>query len=240
MRTIALIPARAGSKGIPNKNLRLLGGKPLLEWSIHAAVHAACFNDIVVSAGSKEIEDVALAAGASAFSRPWSLGTDTTPMIQVVRHAVELLGLNNDDVVVLLQPTHPFRSVESIRECVETLPKAADSCMTVLCVPDRYHPDQIIANGYNFPVNRQDLGRKFVRAGTVYAFHVGTVRRHGDIYGELCYHIEVSEEEALNLDEMSDWYEAERRVKETEKDGAAKASRAPSVPGEEQAQQAAL
>lgn len=217
MRTIALIPARAGSRGIPNKNLRLLGGKPLLAWTVDVAKEAKVFDLIVVSAGSEEIHVAARRARANAFLRPAELGTDTAPMIGVVEHAIKYLGLKDEDIVVLLQPTGPFRSVESIRDCVQGLEddKEAQCCMTIVRVPDRYHPNQIIWDdgSHSFPVNRQELKPLYVRAGTVYAFYAGNVSRCGDIYGELCTHTEVPESEALNLDEMSDWHEAERRVK---------------------------
>ena len=160
-------------------------------------------------------------------------------MMEVVQHAIIGLGVGDVDIIVLLQPSAPFRSFESIQECIRALKcndNFLDSCMTIVRVPDRYHPDQIVYDTHRFPVNRQDLERVYVRAGTVYAFYVGTIVRHGSIYGELCHRIEVPEEEALNLDEMADWYEAERRVKNR----ATKAAPSPSVQGQEQAQPAAL
>jgi N-acylneuraminate cytidylyltransferase len=251
MKTLALIPARSGSRGIPNKNLRTLGDKPLLEWSIDAALQVGGLDRIVVSAGNEEILRVAIHAGAEAFVRSEKLNGDTTPMIAVVKDAIDYCGLEDDDIMVLLQPTAPFRSVESVRQCVEELKgRARDSCMTTVRVPDRYHPHQLITGlptgcgvnasygSHHFPINRQDLEPLYVRAGTVYAFYVRTVQTYGNIYGKFLYQIEIPESEALNLDEMSDWHEAERRVKEENR--ATKAAQPSSVQGEEQAQPAAL
>jgi len=248
VRTIALIPARSGSRGIPNKNLRLLGGKPLIEWTIDTALQVGGLDRLVVSAGNEEIAVTAIRAGAEAFVRPEELNGDMAPMIDVVKDAIEYLGLKDEDIIVLLQPTAPFRSVESVQRCIQGfLGTDINSCMAVLRVPDRFHPDQItadlrhpmdVAHGKpRFPVNRQDLEPTYVRAGTVYAFYVETARKHGDIYGKSCLEIEIPESEALNLDEMADWYEAERRVQE---DRATKAARTPSVQSQEQAQPAAL
>lgn len=238
MKTIALIPARSGSKGIPGKNLRLLGGKPLIEWSIDVALQVGGLDRLVVSAGNAEIERVARDAGAEAYIRPQELNGDDTPMIDVVRDAIEYCGLEDDDIIVLLQPTAPFRSVESVRRCVFDLQSLVglESCLTRLRVPDRFHPDQIIDGSLRYPVNRQELTAAYVRAGTVYAFYVGVVQEYGNIYGEVCAYVEVPEAEALNLDEMSDWHEAERRVKNR----TTEATQPPSVQGEQQAQQAAL
>ena len=240
MKTIALIPARSGSKGIPRKNLRILGDKSLLEWSIDAALVAGCFDAIEVSAGSERIKHAAWMAGAGAFLRPDHLNGDLAPMIEVVKDAIFRMGLCDADIIALLQPTAPFRSVESIQRCVDGLKDSwADSCMTIIRVPDRYHPRQLVRSyqgPFDFPVNRQDLTAAHVRAGTVYAFRVGTVRRHDNIYGKHSHQIAVPESEALNLDEMADWHEAERRVKNR----TSQATAASSVQGQEQAQPAAV
>lgn len=113
MRLLALIPARGGSKGIPRKNIKLLAGKPLLEWTIDAARQANFVDHIVVSTEDPEIASVARDLGADVpFLRPDAFSADDTPGIVPVIHALE--SLPEFDWVLLLQPTSPLRSVEDI------------------------------------------------------------------------------------------------------------------------------
>ena len=239
MSTIALIPARSGSRGIPQKNIRPLGGKPLIHWTLATAMRVKGLDRIVVSAGDEDILNAALEVGAEAFVRPKEIN-DTGVMIRTVMDAIEHLHLEGDDdndAIILLQPTAPFRSVESVERCLGAL-EDGDSAMTVIRVPDRFHPNQVIdGNHKKYPVHRQHLDPRYVRAGSVYAFWVGTFTWYGNIYGETSVKIEVPEHEALNLDEMADWHEAERRIKEA---GLAQEAAASPMLRKEQAQQAAL
>ena len=116
MSLLALIPARGGSKGIPRKNILDFCGKPLLQWSIDAALVAPSVDQVVVSTDDPEIAELALAGGAEVpFLRPAELASDTASGIQPVLHALDLLPHVSD--VLLLQPTSPLRissDIESI------------------------------------------------------------------------------------------------------------------------------
>ncbi len=125
LRTMAVIPARGGSKGLPGKNLKPLAGKPLLAYSIeHAKASGAC-DVVLVSTEDDTIARVAREHGASVpFLRPADLAQDSTPAEPVVRHALETyeaLTGEQIDIIVYLQPTDVFRSPELIRECVVRL-----------------------------------------------------------------------------------------------------------------------
>lgn len=112
MRTLCVIPARGGSKGVPRKNLREVAGKPLIVWTIQQALSARPSMDVVVSTDDEEIASVARAAGALVpYLRPEHLAQDTTPTEPVVRHAIEAARAADaaPDVVVLLQATSPIR-----------------------------------------------------------------------------------------------------------------------------------
>jgi N-acylneuraminate cytidylyltransferase len=86
---LAIIPARGGSKRIPRKNIKLFGGKPMIAWSIEAAMRSGCFDRIIVSTDDAEIADFAVALGAEApFMRPAALSDDHTPTIPVIAHAI--------------------------------------------------------------------------------------------------------------------------------------------------------
>lgn len=122
MRVIALIPARGGSKRLPGKNIKLLAGVPLIGWTIQTAQASACFVDVLVSTDDQHIADVARQYGANVpWLRPSELATDTASSIDVVLHAIDAWenAHGSADAVMLLQPTSPFRSVESIKRAVK-------------------------------------------------------------------------------------------------------------------------
>lgn len=120
LKTLFLIPARGGSKGVPGKNIRPLGGIPLIEYSIRDALAVAeSAEDVVVSTDSSEIADISRKAGASVpFMRPEELATDTAASRDVMIHALDFLKYSGTkyDSLVLLQPTSPFRNPEDIRK----------------------------------------------------------------------------------------------------------------------------
>lgn len=122
MRILALITARGGSKRLPGKNLMLLGGRPMLGWSIEAAQEAGELVDILVSTDDAAIADVARASGALVpWLRPASLASDTAASIDVALHALDWYEATHGPVdgLMLLQPTSPFRRSETIRAAVQ-------------------------------------------------------------------------------------------------------------------------
>ena len=113
MTIVAIIPARGGSKSIPDKNIKDLAGKPLIAHSIERALECKSIDRTIVSTDSKKIAEIAKKYGAEApFIRPEELASDTTPMLPVLQHAVHHLEENEKypiDIVILLDPTSPFR-----------------------------------------------------------------------------------------------------------------------------------
>ena len=105
VKVLAIIPARGGSKGLPGKNVRMLGDKPLIAWTIEAALNANCISRTIVTTDSIEIADVARRYGADVpFLRPNELGTDAATTADVVNHAITEID-EVFDVIILLQPT---------------------------------------------------------------------------------------------------------------------------------------
>ncbi|MDD2991793.1 MAG: acylneuraminate cytidylyltransferase family protein [Zoogloea sp.] len=131
MKVLAIIPARGGSKGLPRKNILPLGGRPLIAWSIEAALGASCIHRVVLSSDDDEIIEVAKAHGCEApFKRPDTLATDEASSMDVVLHA--LSQLPDHDVVVLLQPTSPLRTSADIDSAFELMMRSgAPSCVSV-------------------------------------------------------------------------------------------------------------
>ena len=142
--TLALVPARAGSRGIPAKNIKPLGGRPLIEWVLQAIAASGVVARTCVSTDADEIARVAEAAGAEApFRRPEELARDDTPTIPVVEHALSWYAAQGyePEHVLLVQPTEPFVRPSQIRDAYELLREHnADSAITVVEVPRNSHP----------------------------------------------------------------------------------------------------
>ena len=140
---LAVIPARGGSKGVPRKNVRLLGDKPLIAHSIQAALGAQTTRRVVVSTDDEEIAEVSRRYGAEVpFMRPVELATDDVPIMPVVQHLAKTLDPEgvNYPVVVILQATNPFKTSRSIDSAVQLLVEHND-CDAVLSVsPVSQHP----------------------------------------------------------------------------------------------------
>lgn len=131
---LAVIPARGGSRGIPRKNLQLVGGRPLVVHSVEAALDARLVDRTVVSTDDPEIAAVARAAGAEVVERPAELASDTAPTEPTLEHAVTVVESRGASVglVVLLQPTSPRRPRGLVDRCIERLrAERADSLLTV-------------------------------------------------------------------------------------------------------------
>jgi len=128
---LALIAARGGSKRVPRKNIREIGGRPLIAWSIESARASKYLDRLVLSTDDQEIARLAGECGCEVpFLRPAELATDDTPGVEPVLHALEQLP--GYDYVVLLQPTSPLRSTSDIDEAIETCVNAgAPSCVSV-------------------------------------------------------------------------------------------------------------
>ena len=145
---LGLVPARAGSKGVPDKNIRPLAGRPLLAYTAAAALESGVLDRVILSTDSDAIADAGRAAGLEVpFMRPAQLAADDTPMLSVIRHALETLARQGwtADMLVLLQPTSPLRRPEHIRAAVALLLESgADSAVTVVQVPPHMSPDYVM------------------------------------------------------------------------------------------------
>jgi CMP-N-acetylneuraminic acid synthetase len=114
---IAVIPARGGSKGLPGKNIKLLNDKPLIAWSIEAALQSKKIDRVIVSTDYDEIGKIALENGAEVIMRPANLSTDEATTISVLEHIIQ--EIPEADNIIVLQPTSPLRSVNLIDNCID-------------------------------------------------------------------------------------------------------------------------
>lgn len=224
MRIFGLIPARGGSKGIPGKNLRTLGGKSPVQRAWEVAVASGVVERVILSTDSEEIAEHGRSLGIDVpFIRPAEISQDNTPMIAVLKHLLEHLRASGSvpDAIVLLQPTAPLRRPEHLQEAARLLQDGMDSVVSVSEVPLHFSPHflmKITADGrlnYFMPdgskvKRRQDAPRAYSRNGSVYLFRVSSFEKYQDIYGEKCIPLLIPPDETINLDTMEDWERAER------------------------------
>lgn len=127
---LAIIPARGGSKRLPRKNILDLCGKPLISWSIEAALKSKYISKVVVSSDDEEILNISSNFGADIIKRPYELANDTATTFDAVKHTID--NFENYDYIVLLQPTSPLRNEKHIDEAIELLEeKQADAIVSV-------------------------------------------------------------------------------------------------------------
>lgn len=220
MRTLGLILARGGSKGIPGKNVRLLGGRPLLAWTAEAALASRRLSRVVLSTDDEQIAEIGRRYGLDVpFLRPAELARDDTPTLPVVRHALETLE-DAFDAVCLLQPTSPFRRAEDIDGCIGMLEeRGLDAVVSVLPVPAEHNPHWVyfeddgllrLATGEEQPIpRRQELPPAFHRDGSVYVTRREIVVG-GSLYGRrLGGYVMPDAGRSVNLDTPADWERAE-------------------------------
>ena len=230
MKVLGLIPARGGSKGVPRKNIKLLGGRPLLQYTAESALAARRLTKVVLSTEDKEIAAVARACGLQVpFMRPVSLASDDTPTLLVVQHALRWfddLG-EHYDAVCILQPTSPFRPTGMIDACIEMFEnRNADSVFTVLPVPAEYNPHWVffrnndeslrLSTGEMNPIaRRQLLPPAFYREGSVSVTATKVVLEQNSLFGRRVYGFLANPSESVNIDTLADWAAAERVIVST-------------------------
>jgi CMP-N,N'-diacetyllegionaminic acid synthase len=213
MKVLAVIPARGGSKGISNKNLALLGGRPLLAYTAEAVKDSTLLTRTIVSTDDERIADCARSLGLDVpFMRPCALAGDDVPMLPVVQHAVETLEGDGfaADVIVLLQPTSPLRRGEHIDAAVKWLERAGgDSVVSVVEVPHQFNPTSVmrIEEGLLKPflegptaTRRQDKPRVYARNGPAVLATRVEVIKEGSLYGRQSWPLVMTAEDSLDID----------------------------------------
>jgi CMP-N,N'-diacetyllegionaminic acid synthase len=193
-RVLAIVPARAGSKGLPGKNIRPLHGKPLLAWPIAAALGSRRVDRTIVSTDSAEYAAIAVAHGAEApFLRPAELASDTAPSIDFILHAIDTLAADGDvyDFVVLLEPTSPLTEAADIDAALDQLVVAQDVADAIVGVTplETAHPAfavrcesdgrirPLLSESFGELPRRQDLEPVFALDGSLYISSVDALRR---------------------------------------------------------------
>lgn len=222
---VAVIPARGGSKSIPGKNIKPLGGKPLLAWSIEVALQAETVDRVIVSTDAEEIGDVAREYGAEVSRRPSRLAGDDALVIDALRDLYSRLEAGGEtvDTMVLLEPTCPLRSAADIEACLQLIADGCDSAATF--TEAALHPHrawritdatpQVFVSGVIPWLPRQQLPPAYQLNGAVYAFRTGGLNRNepGLLFGRQGA-VVMPPERSVDIDGPIDFLVAEEVLRE--------------------------
>jgi len=227
LKTLFLIPARGGSKGVPHKNIKLLGGKPLICYAIDTARNLSDDVDICVSTDDDQIIKVVKEYGLNVpFKRPDFLATDYASSEDVIKHALEFYKTNsvNYDVIVLLQPTSPFRDTDDIKKCVEKYKSGQyDMIVSVKLATTNPYYNCFEDDGYGFLkrtisnfsfYRRQDAPDVYEYSGAVYVINSKSVLQMAMKDFTKVGFCVMDEIHSFDIDTPFDWKMAELLFKE--------------------------
>ena len=227
-RIIAILPARGGSKRLPGKNIRDLNGKPLIAWTIDAALGSRYIDTVCVSTDDLTIKGIAERYGAEVpFLRPARLASDNASTVDVVEHAIEFyeqVQKEQYDILIVLQPTSPLRTATDIDESIESFLKKKAANVVSVCEVDHSPlwcnslPDDLSLTGFIKPELRkmrsQDLPTFYRLNGAVYIILLEVFRQKKDLI--LCqnaYAYIMSKEHSIDIDDINDFIQAETVMK---------------------------
>lgn len=228
LKFLVIIPARGGSKGVPGKNIKILGGKPLIQYTIHAALQIVPKEFICVSTDDLKIKNTVENIGiAVPFLRPDELATDSSGTQEVLLHALahyENQGFKFD-AIILLQPTSPFRNEKHIKEAVSLYNNDLD--MLVSVKETKANPYYILReeneNGYlvkskeaNF-TRRQDCPKVWELNGAIYIINIISLKQNNIGEFQKVKKYEMNEIDSHDIDTSFDWDIADVIIKQVSK-----------------------
>lgn len=223
---IAVIPARGGSKGLPGKNIKLLNGKPLIAYTIEAALKSKFIDRVIVSTDDKKIAEVAFKYGAEVpFLRPKELSEDNSKSIDNFIYTIDKLNKYNNRIqsFIVLQPTSPLRKSKHIDEAISLFNKKdALSVISVVQsqIPLNWHK-KILNSGVLVDYfencvnnqNRQEGEKVYLPNGAIYIFNFLALKKNYNYYNEKTYPYIMNEVDSVDIDTLLDFKLAELLIK---------------------------
>lgn len=224
-RFLAIIPARSGSKGLKHKNIKKLNGKPMLAYTVEAAINSGIFDNVIVSTESKIYADITIKYGAKVpFLRPDYLSTDETTTSDVVVYTINELKKTGDnyDYFMILQPTSPLRKSKDIVKSVEILfEKSADSVVSVCetehsplymnTLDKTLSLEGFIAKGVK--TRRQELPKYYRLNGAIYLCMVDYYLKYRNLYGKRSFAYIMDKVASIDIDSELDFLIAEYLIR---------------------------
>lgn len=222
MRNIAIIPARSGSKGLADKNIKELAGRPLIAYTIEAALKSEMFETVMVSTDSARYAEIAREYGAEVpFLRSKEASSDTASSWDVVKEVLNkyIEAGKAFDTLMLLQPTSPLRTAQNIREAYEEMEAKEANAVVSLCEME-HSPQQCNALPENLSLEgfvrrsskgkrRQDMETFYRFNGAIYLVKTDAFRRNADICSDRCFAYLMSRRESVDIDDEFDFVVAE-------------------------------
>lgn len=213
MGFLAIIPARGGSKGLPNKNLALLRGRPLIWYSIRAAQDSGVFDRCVVTTDSAAIANYSRAQGIEVIDRPAEFATDSALLWGAINHVLDSLTSYKPEKFMLLQPTSPLRNAKHI-EAASGLWSESSALSVVSVMPSGQHPHKSvkIVGDYLEPFTRvedlssprQQLPKIYMQNGAIYGVQTAVYRREQRLFIQPALPYIMPAEESVDIDNPID------------------------------------
>ncbi len=227
IRVLGLIPARGGSKGVPRKNIKLLNGKPLIEWSAEALLKSKLIDTCICSTDDKEIAKIVENLGVDIpFIRPKKLAEDDSLVVDVIIHALDFFNKKNITFshVMLVQPTNPTIKSSDIDNAVNLAKNNDYDTIISVYKYSGIHPavmykkrdneifEPLLPNSSELP--RQKFEEIYARSGLFYLIKTEVLKENKSIYGEKIHAIEIDEKRAIPIDTDQDFCKAEKYLRE--------------------------
>lgn len=220
---LAIIPARGGSKGIPKKNLVKLNGKPLIQYTIEAALAAVSLDQIIVSSDDNEILALAEKLTVKSILRPNNIATDTASSESVITHAINIID-ENIKTIIFLQPTSPLRVADDIDQAMTLYKQQNATSLISVCLPTM-SPFKCFTtdnNGYlhgliddNMPFQRrQDLPEVWQPNGAIYIVDADYFKESQSLFSEKTVPYPMSQQDSIDIDTEDDLLLAAKRLEE--------------------------
>jgi CMP-N,N'-diacetyllegionaminic acid synthase len=219
-RYLGVIPARAGSKGVPGKNLKHIAGQPLIHWTLKAASEAKMLDSVVVTSDSRDVlEHAASFEGVKSLRRPIHLSQDDSSMLGVIEHVIEHEGpLHEEDCIVLLQPTSPLREAADIDDAITNFESShAEALISVRKRDSEVLKWLTMESDVAVPISdakflhfrRQDLPPVYSPNGAIFITKIGSFLQHNTLVPPKTALFEMSELSSVDIDSFDDFELAE-------------------------------
>lgn len=220
-KVLAIIPARSGSKGLPDKNIKNLAGKPLIAYSIKAAMESGVFDTVMVSTDSEKYAEIAIEYGAEVpFLRSKEMSSDLATTRDVVLEVLDRFEKSGKKfgTICILQPTSPMRTAQDIRNAMELFEVKNAKAVISVCetdhsplwintLPEDKNMERFLDNRGDFP--RQQLETYYRLNGAIYLYETDFYLEHEYVYQKECYAYIMSRENSIDIDGQLDFDFAE-------------------------------
>lgn len=227
MKVLGVIPARGGSKGVKGKNIKLLNGKPLVQYTWESVQESKLLSRTILSSEDDDIIESGRSLGIEVpFQRPAELAQDDSKTLDVIIHVLNYFEAihENFDAVCILQPTTPFRGKGLIDKAINRfIAGNFDSLVSVRQVPDEYNPHwvfeekdgnlQLATKDEHIISRRQELPKAYFRDGAIYLTKVEVILNELSLYGKKIGFVESYNKPYVNIDTPEDWMKAEKLSK---------------------------